>query len=1402
MLFHGIKLVEGSEIQNLVVDTGATFPATPDNGEFFYINTSGTYAIGLYLYEGATAQWVRMVQQGDSISGLLPDVVTPGTYKSITVNSTGIVTGGSNPTTLSGYGITDAQPLDADLTAIGALVGTSGFLKKTAADTWSLDTNTYLTGNQTITLTGDVTGSGTTSITATLGTTGVAAGAYGSASNVPYITVDSKGRVTALSNTPIALDSSAIISGTLASARISQASVTQYQSALSIAESQITNDSLLARVADNETITGSWTFSVPVSGQTPTASTHLTTKAYVDGLASGVLVKQSVIAATTGPITLAGNQTIDGVGVVSPNRVLVKDQADSTQNGIYVADSGTWTRATDFDGSPSVEVAVGDTVFVELGTSNANTSWIVTGTGNITVGSSPIVWTLFSRAGGLTVNGGLTHTGNTIAVATASSSRIVINSNSIDLATTGVTAGTFAQVIVDSYGRVTGGNANLSFSYVSNTPTTLAGYGITDAQGLNSNLTAVSNLSTTGFISRTGSGTVSTRTLGVSGVGLSISNADGVSGNPSIASNATDTNTASTIVARDASGNFSAGTITATLAGNASTATKATNIAGGAAGSIVYQSATDTTTTLSIGTSGYILTSTGSGLQWSAPSASSVGSATNATNIGITAVTSNATVYPTFVTATSGNLPAEVASTLTFNPSTGLLTATGFSGSGASLTSIPNSALNNSSVTVTAGTGLSGGGAVALGGSVTLTNAGVTSITSNTGLSANVAATGAVTITNTGVTSLVAGTNISLSGSTGAVTVGITGTVAAATTATNLAGGAAGSIPYQTGSGATSMLATGSGVLVGGTTPSWSTAPTLTGTNFTGIPNGALSNSSVTVTAGTGMSGGGSVSLGGSITLTNAGVTSLAGTTNQVSVSGSTGAVTISLPQNINSGAAPTFAGTNFTSIPNSALTNSSITVNGTAISLGGSGTVTAAAGTLTGSTLNSTVTASSLTSVGTLSTLTVNSGGSANSATATVFVYQNGQTVSIVPSNTAGSFNPAVQAGDTTIVASAAAIGNGVLTLVPWSSTNVGIRIAGSGTITMTGTTNTSILNATNSGAGQALTATSTGSTNTVIVTDTGTNGANVKLVGNGATTPNKTIRAVNGLLQFVNSAYSAVPWQMDDSGNITQTGTITINTSSLQSVQVSGNIASMIGMTITNSNATGTSGLLLTANGVNKYIRQNGANNTLEYVNSAASAVIASLTDSGVFNAQYLTATNSVTGNTTVIAGPSGSGQMIMNSGDATHTGYLAFFAANANRQGYIGYSASTGTGDSGTISYVAGTHSFNGNLAMATGYISKSNASGIAAAGSSQGTATALSKELNVVSSGTGGVLLPNSLGTTFIIWNTTGAAINVYPASGLAIDSLAANAAFSLPNGGKIMFVQFTSGSYGTLNATYA
>jgi hypothetical protein len=88
-----------------------------------------------------------------------------------------------------------------------------------------------------------------------------------------------------------------------------------------------------------------------------------------------------------------------------------------------------------------------------------------------TLGTTSITFVQFSGAGQVSAGAGLTRTGNTLDVVTASSARIVVNADSIDLATTGVGAGTYRSVTVDTYGRVTGGT----------NPTTLSGYGITDA---------------------------------------------------------------------------------------------------------------------------------------------------------------------------------------------------------------------------------------------------------------------------------------------------------------------------------------------------------------------------------------------------------------------------------------------------------------------------------------------------------------------------------------------------------------------------------------------------------------------------------------------------------------------------------------------------------------------------------------------------------------------------------------------------------------------------------------------------------------------------------------------------------------------------------------------------------
>lgn len=93
------------------------------------------------------------------------------------------------------------------------------------------------------------------------------------------------------------------------------------------------------------------------------------------GLASGTAIKAPCKAATTGNITLSGTQTIDGIACVSGDRVLVKDQTDSTQNGIYLVDTGAWVRDADFN--DNLDLVRGTLVNVIDGALNANTIWRV-----------------------------------------------------------------------------------------------------------------------------------------------------------------------------------------------------------------------------------------------------------------------------------------------------------------------------------------------------------------------------------------------------------------------------------------------------------------------------------------------------------------------------------------------------------------------------------------------------------------------------------------------------------------------------------------------------------------------------------------------------------------------------------------------------------------------------------------------------------------------------------------------------------------------------------------------------------------------------------------------------------------------------------------------------------------
>ena len=172
---------------------------------------------------------------------------------------------------------------------------------------------------------------------------------------------------------------------------------------------------------------------------TPTDAAHAATKGYVDAARQGLDVKQSVRAATTAPVLLAsgleaGDVIDTNVTLVAGNRVLVKDQSTASENGIYVVQaSGAAVRATDANGTADTGTVSGGTfTFVEEGAVNADSGWVVSSNGTISVGSDAMNWVQFSGAGSITAGDGLTKDGNTIN-AVGTTNRISVSANAIDI---------------------------------------------------------------------------------------------------------------------------------------------------------------------------------------------------------------------------------------------------------------------------------------------------------------------------------------------------------------------------------------------------------------------------------------------------------------------------------------------------------------------------------------------------------------------------------------------------------------------------------------------------------------------------------------------------------------------------------------------------------------------------------------------------------------------------------------------------------------------------------------------------------------------------------------------------------------------------------------------------------
>ena len=322
------------------------------------------------------------------------------------------------------------------------------------------------------------------------------------------------------------------LAGSIANAKLSNSSVTIGSDAISLGGSRTDINGLTSLDVDNITIDGNTvsstnsngnivldpngTGTVDVSGAklttvgTPSQSTDAATKGYVDGVVNGLDIKKSVDFASTanvagtynngaGTITAGSNGALsmDGGSPAIGQRVLLKDQTDNVQNGIYsVTTAGNagaayvLTRATDADAN--AEISGGAFFFVEQGSANADNGYVTTHNGTPTIGTDAITFEQFSGAGQISAGSALTKTGNTLNVAVDDSS-IEINSDALRVKASGITNAMLAGSI-DLTAKVTGalpvGNGGTGLSSIAkgsilvansaNTISALDGGGSTD----------------------------------------------------------------------------------------------------------------------------------------------------------------------------------------------------------------------------------------------------------------------------------------------------------------------------------------------------------------------------------------------------------------------------------------------------------------------------------------------------------------------------------------------------------------------------------------------------------------------------------------------------------------------------------------------------------------------------------------------------------------------------------------------------------------------------------------------------------------------------------------------------------------------------------------------------------
>lgn len=418
-------------------------------------------------------------------------------------NGPGYITGNQTITVSGDASGSGATAITLTLATVNSNIGTFNNVTVNAKGLVTAASNvSYLTGNQSITLSGDISGTGTTAITTTLATVTQSTG-----SSFVKITLDTKGRVTgntAVSATDlnstfgsqtanffyaapngtagnpsfraiVAADIPTLNQNTTGSAG-SVANAVTFTTTGGAAAGTTYNGSV-ARTIDYSTVgaaAASHTQAWSTITSTPTTIsgygiTDAYTKSEVDSFLQGLDPKASVKAATTANITLSAPQTIDGISVIAGDRVLVKDQSTASQNGIYVVAAGAWTRATDMNLASEF---AGAYVFVEQGTVNADRAYVCTND-TVTVDTTNITFVQFAGPGAyqsvLNGTGFVRMSGTSVSYVTGTSSQFVKADGTLDSTAYTTNTGTVTSVAIAT--GTTGTDINISGSPVTTSGT-------------------------------------------------------------------------------------------------------------------------------------------------------------------------------------------------------------------------------------------------------------------------------------------------------------------------------------------------------------------------------------------------------------------------------------------------------------------------------------------------------------------------------------------------------------------------------------------------------------------------------------------------------------------------------------------------------------------------------------------------------------------------------------------------------------------------------------------------------------------------------------------------------------------------------------------------------------------